>query len=860
MDKLTPMMQQYMEIKERNADYILLYRLGDFYEMFFEDAKLASTELDLVLTGRDCGLDERAPMCGVPYHSVDAYIARLVQKGYKVAVCEQTEDPALAKGLVKREIVRLITPGTVTDDGMLEGGKNNYLAAVLPDGAGFAVAFADASTGEICAIHLAEAGRVEDELGRLSPREVLTVEAFPLPGGLTDFCRRQLGALLTAVGKEIGELTAAAIGRYGKDDLRDKGMDEAVTACVGLIVDYLEETQRTGELRLGEVRVISQGKTMGLDLVTRRNLELTGTIISGEKRGSLLGVLDHTKTAPGARLLRSRIEQPLCDLAAITRRLAAVGELKDNEALREKLRQILSEVCDLQRLLTKVVYKTASARELVAISATLRRVPELKALLAPCKSALIAEQAAMLDAVEDLTSRVAAAIVDDPPLTVREGGMIRRGYDPETDKLKDLVDGGRGRLVAIEAGERERTEIKNLKVSYNKVFGYYIEVSKGNVSKVPDDYIRKQTLVNCERYITPELKELEGEVLSAGDRLKALEYELFSQVRDMAAECAPRIVGTAEAIAELDCTASLAEAAQRYRYCEPEVDMGDLIEIKEGRHPVVERLLSDALFVPNDTRLDCKASRTAIITGPNMAGKSTYMRQTALIVLMAQMGSFVPAEAARIGLVDKIFTRVGAADNIAGGQSTFMMEMSETAHILKNATKRSLIIFDEIGRGTSTFDGMSIARAVVEYVADEKRLGARTLFATHYHELTSLEGEVGGLVNYNIAVKKRGDDITFLRKIVRGAADDSYGIEVAKLAGVPEPVIRCAKRVLAELESEKKQAAPCAAPAEAEPQLSFSAGSAGVLCSELAAIDVSTLTPLEALNRLYELQQRASKL
>ncbi|HWP80567.1 MAG TPA: DNA mismatch repair protein MutS [Candidatus Acidoferrum sp.] len=861
MDKLTPMMQQYMEIKERNADYILLYRLGDFYEMFFEDAKLASTELDLVLTGRDCGMDERAPMCGVPYHSVDAYIARLVQKGYKVAVCEQTEDPALAKGLVRREIVRLVTPGTVTDDGMLEGSKNNYLAAVLPDEAGFAMAFADASTGELSAMHLSEAGRVEDELARLSPREVLTAAAFPPPQGLADFCRRQLGAILTPLGGDKEALAAAAFGRYGKNELLDKGMDEAVCACVGLIVGYLEETQRTGELRLGEVRFIRQGKTTGLDLVTRRNLELTGTIVSGEKRGSLLGVLDHTRTAPGARLLRARIEQPLCDIAAITRRLAAVGELKDNERLREKLRQILSEVCDLQRLLTKVVYKTGTARELVAISATLRRVPELRELLAPCKSVLIAEQAAALDAAPELTARVGAAIVDDPPLTVREGGMIRRGYHPEADRLKDLVDGGRGRLVAIEAGERERTEIKNLKVSYNKVFGYYIEVSKGNVSKVPPDYIRKQTLVNCERYITPELKELEGEVLSAGDRLKALEYELFSEVRDMAATCAARIVGTAEALAELDCTAALAEAAQRHRYCEPEVDMGDLIEIKEGRHPVVERLLTDALFVPNDTHLDCKGGRMAIITGPNMAGKSTYMRQTALIVLMAQMGSFVPAQYARIGLVDRIFTRVGAADNIAGGQSTFMMEMSETAHILKNATKRSLIIFDEIGRGTSTFDGMSIARAVVEYVADSKLLGARTLFATHYHELTALEGEVDGLVNYNIAVKKRGDDITFLRKIVRGAADDSYGIEVAKLAGVPEPVIRCAKRVLSELESEKQRAVPRAAPEdEPDAQLSFSAGPAGALCTELAAIDVSTLTPLEALNRLYELQQRANKL
>ena len=862
MQKLTPMMQQYMEIKSKNPDYILMYRLGDFYEMFFEDAKLASGELDLVLTGRDCGLDERAPMCGVPYHSVEAYIARLVQKGYKVAVCDQMEDPSVAKGIVRREIVRVITPGTVTDDTMLDGGKNNYLAAVLTAAAGFALVWVDASTGEVCAMELQDEGRVRAELGRLSPREILMLTAAPVPVELEHFCRQWICALVTVCEDEPKDLFAAAKARYGEDYFEKLAVSDDVAKGVGLVAMYLEETQRTGDLRLGEVAFIRQGKITEIDFVTRRNLELTQTMMTGEKRGSLLFVLDHTKTSPGARLLRSRVEQPLCDTAQIASRLAAVRELKEGTTVRADVRKVLAEVCDLQRLLTKVVYKTASAKEVVTMAATLRRVPELKRLLDGSQSALLINLANSMDEMTDVTKEIAIALVDEPPVSVREGGMIRRGYNDEADRLKDLVDGGKGRLVAIETAERERTDIKNLKISYNKVFGYYIEVSNGNLSKVPDNYIRKQTLVNCERFITPELKELEGKVLSSGDRLKALEFELFSNVRDIVGQCALRIVKTAEAMAELDCTASLSEAAERYRYCEPEVDTSDEIEIKEGRHPVVERMKTDTLFVPNDTKLDCKALRMAIITGPNMAGKSTYMRQTALIVLMAQMGSFVPAEYARIGLADKIFTRVGASDNLTGGQSTFMVEMSETAHILKSATKRSLLIFDEIGRGTSTFDGMSIARAVLEYVADEKHLGARTLFATHYHELTSLEGTIAGVANYNIAVKKRGDDITFLRKIVKGAADDSYGIEVAKLAGVPDAIIRCAKKVLAELESGKMQSASGAKVKNAaqDGQISFSAGPAAELCLELAEIEVSTLTPLEAMNKLYELQQRAEKL
>ncbi len=856
---LTPMMRQYREIKDSNKEYILLYRLGDFYEMFFEDAILASSELDIVLTGRECGLDEKAPMCGVPYHSVDAYIARLVQKGHKVAICEQVEDPKDAKGIVKRDIVRLITPGTVTDSDMLEGDKNSYLAAIVR-GEGFvSFCYADASTGEFSAGRYTLEGKMCDEIGRIAPREMLHFD-WEVSDGILDICKKS-STLLTAVdgGREL--YAKAFFDRYGSDygDRHDMEYEDCIAA--GLIINYLMDSQRSSDIRLSELSFMGGTKTLSIDFATKRNLELTASLLTGDKKGSLLSVLDMTKTAAGARFLRSEVERPLFDAVKIKERVSAVATLKDGEDERQSLRDALASFCDLERYVTKAVYKSANARELVAMGETLSLVPRVKEILLSMDCPLIWELAGELDGLPELAERIKATFGDDLPTTIREGGMIKKGFDENADYLRDLYEGGRGRIVAIEQAEREKSGIKTLKISFNKVFGYYIDISNSHRDKVPEHYIRKQTLVNSERYITPELKELEGEVLSAGDRLKALEYEIFAAVRDQAATCAGRISKTARIIAEVDFLASLAEVAQKYRYCRPEIDEGEDIIIEEGRHPVVERMGGD-LFVPNDTRLNITRDRLAIITGPNMAGKSTYMRQTALIIIMAQMGSFVPARSARIGIVDKVFTRVGASDNLAGGQSTFMIEMSETAHILKNATKRSFIIFDEIGRGTSTFDGMSIARAVLEFVADKGEIGARTLFATHYHELTELEGLVEGVVNYNVAVKKRGDEITFLRKIIRGAADDSYGIQVAMLAGVPQAVTDKAKEVLGELEAGRRDIAPVqmsfGAPREC-PEVAEDESLAEVKTA-LLRLDVTALTPIEAMNELYKLQKRVEEM
>ncbi len=856
--KLTPMMQQYLDLKQKNPDYLLMFRLGDFYEFFFDDARLASSELELTLTGRDCGQEERAPMCGVPYHSVDGYIQRLVQKGYKVAICEQLEDPAAAKGLVKRGIVRVVTPGTITDEAMLEGSKNNFLAALYPCGGEIALSVTDASTGEIYVTLLSGGDalvRAKGELAKYAPAELLTAQDEQQEPALVEFARGVLGTVITPMSGSAETFAATARLRFGADCFIKQGVadNDALWSAVGLVLRYLTETQRSSEIHLGELRYRPPGSFLGLDAATRRNLELTSTIRGGKSRkGSLLGVLDRTKSAMGGRLLRSWMEQPLRDTISIESRLDAVDALVSNPSLREQLQDALRELSDLQRLMTRVFYLNANARELRAIGASLALVPSVKLALGASGSPALREFEQDMPEMPDLVELLERALsAGDLPITIREGGIIADGYSSEIDRIRNLVRNSKQTMADIEAREREQTGIKNLKIAYNKVFGYYLEVTRSYYDLVPPHYIRKQTLANAERFITQELKELEAELLTADERLSSLEYEAFCALRDHVSASSSRILKTASALATLDALCSLAQVAQEFGYCRPVVNSADAIVIKEGRHPVVEQMLKDARFVPNDTTLDCSDNRLAIITGPNMAGKSTYMRQVALIVLMAQMGSFVPADEATIGIVDQIFTRVGASDDLAAGQSTFLVEMSETASILKNATSRSLLIFDEIGRGTSTFDGMSIARAVIEYVADARVLGAKTLFATHYHELTALEQTLEGVRNYCVAVKKRGDDIIFLRRIIRGGADDSYGIEVAKLAGVPQPVIDKAKQVLKGLEA--GSAAPSPNPRESElPQAPPPASS--LVMKALSSIDVTTLTPIEAINKLYELK------
>ena len=870
MAELTPMMKQYLEIKRQHENCILFFRLGDFYEMFFDDAKTASQELELVLTGRDCGQEERAPMCGVPFHSCESYIARLVAKGYKVAICEQTEDPAMAQGLVKRDVVRIITPGTVIEGSMLDEGKNNYLCVLyMGEGASQAgLCFCDCSTGDIhltCLTGEDVPLRVANELGRYAPSELLLNQLAADQPAISQFVIDRLGLSPDVTDDsqfDYDDGQRRILAHFGKETLEELGLETQYPAvrALGCALSYLQATQMTGLERMTNLDVYSDVQFMRLDVTARRNLELLETMRSKEKRGSLLGVLDSTKTAMGKRLIRSWIEQPLIHPAQIIRRHNAVEELLGDMVLRGDLRAMLADIYDLERIMTRIVYGSANARELRSLSHTITSMTPIKSRLEGVKSALLQEIQHNIDPLEDIRELIESAIVDDPPFSVREGGLIREGFNAEIDELHFEMSDGKGIIARIEATEKERTGIKNLKVGYNRVFGYYIEVSRSYSGEVPDTYIRKQTLANAERYITQELKELEARVLGARDRSIALEYQLFTDVRNRVAGELPRIQATASAVARLDVLASFAEVAMRRHYCRPTVDMKGRIDIKNGRHPVVESLL-DGPFVPNDTLLDEKDNRVAIITGPNMAGKSTYMRQTALIVLMAQIGSFVPADSATIGIVDSIFTRVGASDDLASGQSTFMVEMSEVAAILKNATPHSLIVFDEIGRGTSTFDGMSIARAVLEYVANSKKLGAKTLFATHYHELTVMEDEKDGIKNYNIAVKKRGDDITFLRRIVRGPADDSYGIEVAKLAGVPDGVVSRAKEILREIESgdapERKR--PAREPEEEADQLSLLSGADNELIQQLKALDVNTLTPIEAMQKLYELATEARK-
>ncbi len=863
MADMTPMMKQYHEIKEQNKDAILFFRLGDFYEMFSDDAILASRELDLTLTTRDRAKpeDERTPMCGVPYHSCDGYIARLIAKGYKVAICEQTEDPAAAKGLVKRDIIRVVTPGTV-DASMLEGGRSNYICAVCMDDECAGLAFCDITTGKTHATSFTGPERlshVENELGRFSPVEAVLNDGAFQQTGLIDLLREKFNCLTQNGGEARFRLEAAAEQverQFGKDqaDRLPKSNSAALLALGGLL-GYLYETQKTDLSHIRELEYYEEGRFMELDLTARRNLELTATMRDKEKRGSLLWVLDRTKTAMGGRLLRSWLERPLLSVTAINKRLASVEALVKSAMDREELIAALTGIGDMERLIGRIVYGSAGGRDLASLRAALGKLPELKEKLSPFPAGRLGELGESLDLLEDAYALLSRAVVDEPPFSVREGGFIRDGFHPEVDRLRDILSGGKSVIADVEAREREKTGIKSLKVGYNKVFGYYIEVSKSYYDQVPDAYIRKQTLAGCERYITQELKDLEHTVLTASDRVVALEYEIFTDLRAQVSARMERIQGTAAAVAELDALCSLASAAVKNNYCRPEVDEGGVIEIHDGRHPVVERMLSGSLFVPNDTYMGEREDRVAIITGPNMAGKSTYMRQVALITLMAQVGSFVPARAARIGVVDRIFTRIGASDDLGAGQSTFMVEMTEVADILKYATSRSLLILDEIGRGTSTFDGMSIARAVLEHCADRKKLGAKTLFATHYHELTALEEAIPGVKNYSIAIRSRGEELIFLRKIIPGGADRSYGIEVAKLAGLPETVVKKARSVLRELEDGSGHTPQLLAEPKRE-QVSLAALGEAEVVDRLRRTQPETLTPLEAMSLLYELKQK----
>ncbi len=862
---MTPMMEQYFEIKNQYKDYLLFYRLGDFYEMFFDDAILASRELELTLTGRDCGEEERAPMCGVPYHSAEGYIGRLIEKGYRVAICEQAENPAEAKGLVRREVVRVVTPGTLIETSLLSETKNNYLCSVYMTELECAVAFADISTAQIFATSF-EGSEVEkhleNELGTYSPREVISNCSAKKLGTVADFVKVRLGAVLVdnmPTQFEYAESKKTVEHQFG-DALREGTLgDKALVCALGGLLAYIMQTQKKDISYIKELNIYTGGQYLEMDINTRRNLELTETLRTKEKRGTLLWVLDKTKTSAGARMLRQWVEHPLLKIGAINLRQNAVGELCDDYMLREELGALLDGVLDLERLVTKIVYGTAGGKDLRAVSSTIAILPELKHLMSKCTSDELCRVISELEVLEDIYEKINSAICDEPPFSVREGKIIRDGYNEDVDKLREILHNGKGYIEKVAEDEREKTGIKTLKIAYNKVFGYYIEVTKSLISQVPDRYIRKQTLSGCERYITEELKELEATVLSAADRVCSLEYELFCEVRGFVADNSQRLQKVASLLAKLDAYYSLATVAAKNDYVRPEVNTSDEIYIRDGRHPVVEQFVKDTYFVPNDVTLDTRDNRMMLITGPNMAGKSTYMRQVAIITLMAQIGSFVPASDARIGIIDKLFTRVGASDDLASGQSTFMLEMNEVAYILKHATRKSLIIYDEVGRGTSTYDGMSMARAIVEYTAGRK-IGAKTLFATHYHELTAMEGEVDGVINYNIAAKKRGDNITFLRKIVRGSTDDSYGIEVAKLAGVPNEVTKRAKEILFEIE----QSNPTAkitdrhdTVSDEQPlTISIDELAETEVITDIKRLDINTLSPYEAMSFLYELQRK----
>lgn len=863
LGKLSPMMEQYFQIKNEYKDYILLYRLGDFYEMFYEDAKLASKELDLTLTGRDCGQEERAPMCGMPYHSCESYIARLIQKGYKVAICEQTEDPALAKGIVKREVVRIITPGTVTESSMLEENKNNFICSLISSKAGSCISYCDVSTGEIYVESLEydkTMDNVLNSLSKFSPNEVLLDKDFENQS-IIDFLKNRLSAMVTSIPQKqynISKLKDIVLSHFKCKSLSEFDIldEDASYISLGILLCYIMDTQKSDTGYLKTLISVSKNDFMELDANTRRNLELCETMRSKEKQGSLLWVLDKTKTAMGGRMIRNWICQPLTNISIIRKRQNAVEELVSNYRNLDEIRNFLSNIQDMERLMTRIVYKTANGRDLRALSSTISNIKPIKELLSNSNSSYLKEIYSQIDYLDDLYKLIDEAISEDPPVSVREGKIIKKGYNKDVDELNLILTDGKGWLAQIEAREKESTGIKNLKIGYNKVFGYYIEVTKSNIGDVPPTYIRKQTLTNCERYITDELKNLENKILSANDKIASLEYEIFSQVLKYISSQIDRVQKTAKAIARLDVISSFAKIAIDNKYVCPEISVKDEIIINEGRHPVVEKVLKNNLFVPNDTLLNCSTNKIVILTGPNMAGKSTYMRQIAIITLMSQIGSFVPAKYAKIGVVDKIFTRVGASDDLASGQSTFMLEMTEVAHILKNATSKSLLVLDEIGRGTSTFDGMSIAKSVIEYIIKKKKLNCKTLFATHYHELTDMENSHEGIVNYNVAVKKRGDEITFLRKIIKGASDDSYGIQVAKLAGVPNEVVERAKEILIEIENninvpkEEKIQKNGMLP---EDQMSFNEVNNNNIIKYLKKLSIDSITPIDALNILNEL-------
>ena len=859
--ELTPMRKQYYTIKEQNKDCILFFRLGDFYEMFDEDARLAARELDLTLTTRDRNKpkEEQTPMCGVPYHSVDSYIARLVSKGYKVAICEQTEDPALAKGLVEREVTRIVTPGTVTESCMLEESKNNYIACIYGEKQSCGLAFCDLSTGAFYVTSCPDAPSAACELGRFAPSEVIRGGAASHDPVLEDALFHRLSCCVDE--EQPGQFSPADSqevleSHFGESlsELGLTGLPEAVLAA-GTLLRTLLTLQKNDLTHIRQLQYYTSGKFMELDMDARRNLELTETLRSKEKKGTLLWVLDKTHTAMGGRLLRSWIEKPLLDGGEIYRRQSAVEELVSATAVRGELEEALRDVSDLERVMTRIVTGTVNCRDLLGLAKGLRALPQVKRQLQELESPLLVSLNGEIDPLEDCAERIESTIVDEPPLTVREGGIIREGADPQADHLRSIMKGGSETIAAIEAAEREKTGIRTLKVGYNRVFGYYIEVSKSFVNQVPEGYIRKQTLTNCERYITQELKDLEDQVLGAKERLTALEYQIFTQLREFLAAQAARVQCSAAAVAQADVLCSLASVAAQRGYCRPEITLDREISITDGRHPVVEMMLKDSLFVPNDTHIGAKDNQVSIITGPNMAGKSTYMRQVALIVLMAQIGSFVPARSARIGIVDRVFTRIGASDDLASGQSTFMVEMAEVASILKYATAKSLLILDEIGRGTSTYDGMAIARAVLEYAANPRQLGAKTLFATHYHELSAIENELPNVKNYNIAVKKRGDRMIFLRKIVPGATDDSYGLEVAKLAGLPNSVVARARQILQELESQEGVRPQASGVKEPEDQISMLDLRSQQVCAALEKISIETLTPIEAMNELFKLKK-----
>lgn len=878
MAELTPMMKQYMETKAQYQDCILFYRLGDFYEMFFDDALTASRELEITLTGKNCGQEERAPMCGVPYHAVESYLNKLVSKGYKVAICEQVEDPKTAKGIVKRDVVRIVTPGTNLDTQALDETRNNYIMCIVYIADRYGVSVSDITTGDYFVTEIPDSAKLMDEIYRFSPSEIICNEAFYMSGMDLDGMKDRLGITIYSLDswyfdddvcrqKLLEHFQVTSFAGLGLADY-DCGIISA-----GALLQYLLETQKNSLSNLTHITPYAAGKYMMLDSSTRRNLELCETLREKQKRGSLLWVLDKTKTAMGARTLRKYVEQPLIDKNEIEKRLDAVAELKDSAISREEIREYLSPVYDLERLITRIAYGTANPRDLTAFRSSLEMLPHIRYILEEMQSELLKNIHDDMDPLEDLCTLVKDAIREEPPIAMKEGNIIRDGYNEEVDKLRRAKSDGKEWLAKLENDEKEKTGIKNLRIKYNKVFGYYLEVTNSYKDMVPDYYTRKQTLANAERYITPELKELEDMILGAEDKLYALEYEIYSQVRDTIAGEIERIQKTAKAVAALDAFASLAVVAERNNYTRPKINEKGIIDIKDGRHPVVERMIPNDMFIANDTYLDDKKHRISIITGPNMAGKSTYMRQTALIALMAQIGSFVPAKSANIGLSDRIFTRVGASDDLASGQSTFMVEMTEVANILRNATSKSLLILDEIGRGTSTFDGLSIAWAVVEYISDSRLLGAKTLFATHYHELTELEGKISNVNNYCIAVKEKGDDIVFLRKIVKGGADKSYGIQVAKLAGVPDLVIERAKEIVEELSdedvtakvseiavrdrSEKKRPKVKKYDEVDIAQMSlFDTVKDDDVLEELKNLDVGNMTPIDALNTIYRLQNK----